>query len=124
MTESIAGWIWGRNLRAFLELLSGYAGYAFDETDWESIEAGVQDTDDEAPDSWYSYPLVGPNATFEVALAQAVGGQEVSVSVAGIKTPELRLRADTLLSAFGSVRQPACSTAAHHVPLPLDGLDA
>jgi hypothetical protein len=36
-----------------------YAGYAFDETDWEAIEAGIQDTDDEAPDGWYSYPLVG-----------------------------------------------------------------
>ncbi|MFD7132284.1 hypothetical protein [Streptomyces sp. NPDC059894] len=103
MTEPIAGWIWGRNLRAFLELLSGYAGYAFDETDWETIEAGVQDTDDEAPDSWYSYPLVGTDAILEVALAQAVGGQEVSVSVTGTRTHELRLRADTLLSAFASV---------------------
>ncbi|MFE2970687.1 hypothetical protein ACFXKC_45180 [Streptomyces sp. NPDC059340] len=103
MTEPIAGWIWGRNLRAFLELLSRYAGYALDETDWETIEAGVQDTDDEAPDSWYSYPLVGTNATLKVALARAVGGQEVSVSVTGAETPELRLRTDTLLSAFASV---------------------
>ncbi|WP_033327900.1 hypothetical protein [Streptomyces yerevanensis] len=102
MTEPIAGWIWGRNLRAFLELLSGYAGYAFDETDWEAIEAGVQDTDDEAPDGWYSYPLVGTSATLEVALAQAVGGEEVSVSVTGTETPELQLRTDTLLSAFAS----------------------
>lgn len=30
VTESIAGWIWDRNLRAFLELLSGCAGYAFE----------------------------------------------------------------------------------------------
>ncbi|MGW6014300.1 hypothetical protein [Streptomyces sp. NPDC055210] len=103
MTESIAGWIWGRNLRAFLELLSSYAGYAFDEADWETIDAAVQDTDDEAPDSWYSYPLVGTNATFEVALAQAVGGQEMSISITGTTTPELRLRADTLLSAFASI---------------------
>lgn len=49
MTEPIAGWIWGRNLHAFLRLLSHYAGYDFDDTDWETIEAGVQETDDEAP---------------------------------------------------------------------------
>jgi hypothetical protein len=102
VTEPIAGWIWGRNLRAFFQLLSRYAGYASDETDWETIEAGVQDTDDEAPDSWYSYPLVGTNASLKVTLAQSVGGQEVSVSVTGAETPELRLRTDTLLSAFAS----------------------
>ncbi|MFF5140469.1 hypothetical protein ACFY6U_12265 [Streptomyces sp. NPDC013157] len=70
MTEPIAGWIWGRNRRAFLELLSRYAGYALDGTDWDTIEAG---------------------------------GQEVSVSVTGAGTSELRLRTDTLLSAFAGV---------------------
>lgn len=103
MTEPIAGWVWGRNLRVFCELLSHYAGYAFDELDWESIEAGVRDTDDEAPDGWYSYPLVGTSAILEITLAQAVGGEEVSVSVAGAATPELQLRTDTLLSAFAAV---------------------
>lgn len=103
MTEPIAGWIWGRNLRAFLELLSSYAGYTFDETDWETIEVGVQDTDDEASDGWYSYPLVGTLATLEVALAHAVGGGEVSVRVAGAEAPDLQLRTDTLLSALASV---------------------
>ncbi|MDX3098187.1 hypothetical protein PV703_18905 [Streptomyces sp. ME01-24h] len=103
MNESITGWIWGRNLRAFLELMSHYAGYAFDETDWETIEAAVQNTDDEAPDGWYSYPLAGSSAVLQVALAQAVGGEEMSVNVTGADTCELRLRADTLLSAFASV---------------------
>ncbi|MEU8604731.1 hypothetical protein [Streptomyces parvulus] len=103
MTEPIVGWIWGRNLRAFLELLSRYAGYTFDETDWVTIEAGIQDTDDEAPDGWYSYPLVGTLATLEVALAHAVGGEEVSIRVAGAETPDLQLRTDTLLSALAIV---------------------
>ncbi|MFG2951444.1 hypothetical protein [Streptomyces adustus] len=103
MTEPITGWIWGRNLRAFFELLSRYAGYAFDETDWKTVEAGMQDTDDEAPHGWYSYPLVGTSATLEVALAQAVGGEEVSVRVTGAGTPELQFRTDTLLSALASV---------------------
>ncbi|MFE0863327.1 hypothetical protein ACFW5P_25750 [Streptomyces rochei] len=71
MTESIGGWLWGRNLRAFLEVLSLYTGYEFDGTDWRTIEAGVQDTDDNNPDLWYAYPLVGVNATLEVSLARA-----------------------------------------------------
>ncbi|MDX3075833.1 hypothetical protein [Streptomyces sp. MI02-7b] len=100
MTESIDGWIWSRNLRPFLEVLSRFAGYEFDDTDWRTVEAAVQDTDDENPDLWYAYPLVGVNATLEVSLAQAIGGEEMSVRVAGAEAPELRLRADTLLSAF------------------------
>ncbi|MFC8371022.1 MULTISPECIES: hypothetical protein [unclassified Streptomyces] len=103
MTEPITGWIMGRNLRGFLELLSRYVGCTFDETGWETVEAGVHDTDDEASDGWYSYPLVGTDATLRVSLARAVGGQEVSVRAAGAQTPELRLRADTLLSAFAGL---------------------
>ncbi|GGQ51017.1 hypothetical protein ACH4NV_21300 [Streptomyces althioticus] len=103
MTEPIAGWVWGRNLHAFLLLLSHYAEYDFDDTDWETVEAGVQATDDEAPDGWYSYPLVGTSATLSVALARAVCGEEVSVSVTGAETLELRLRTDTLLSAFARI---------------------
>ncbi|MFD9098531.1 hypothetical protein [Streptomyces collinus] len=102
MSDPITGWIWNRNLRAFLELLSLYAGYAFDVLDWETIEAGVQDSDDEVADGWYSYPLVGTSATVEVALAQSVGGEELSVRVTGVEAHELRLRTDTLLSAFSS----------------------
>ncbi|GAA3388500.1 hypothetical protein [Streptomyces roseoviridis] len=102
MTEPIDGWIWSRNLRAFLELLSLYAGYEFDATDWRTIETAVQDTDDENPDLWYAYPLVGVNATLEVSLARAIGGEEMSVRVAGAEAPELRLRTDTLLSAFAT----------------------
>ncbi|KRD23471.1 MULTISPECIES: hypothetical protein [unclassified Streptomyces] len=102
MTESIDGWIWGRNLRAFLEVLSLFAGYEFDDTDWRTIQAAVQDTDDENSNLWYAYPLVGVNATLEVSLARAVGGEEMAIRVAGAETTELRLRADTLLSAFAA----------------------
>ncbi|MFJ9692363.1 hypothetical protein [Kitasatospora sp. NPDC101183] len=99
-TEPIAGWITARNLRAFLELLSHYAGYAFDATDWDTVELGLHDTDDENPDAWYAYPLVGANATLEARLARAVGAEVISVSIAGAEEYDLRLRADTLLAAF------------------------
>ncbi|MFD7975303.1 hypothetical protein [Streptomyces sp. NPDC059071] len=102
MSESIGGWIWGRNLRPFLEVLSRFAGYEFDETDWRTVEAAVQDTDDENLDLWYAYPLAGVNVTLEVSLARAIGGEEVSVRVAGAEASELRMRIDTLLCAFAA----------------------
>ncbi|MFG2858630.1 hypothetical protein ACGFZ9_50310 [Streptomyces mirabilis] len=103
MAEPIAGLIMGRNLRAFLELLSSYADYAFDETDWDTIELGIFDTDDEKPDGWYAYPLVGSSATLEISLAHSVGSEVMSIRVAGAESPELRLRTDTLLTAFFSI---------------------
>ncbi|MFC5239583.1 hypothetical protein [Streptomyces atrovirens] len=104
MSESIDGWIWSRNPRSFLEVLSLFAGYEFDATDWRTIEAGVQDTDDDNPGLWYVHSLAGVNATLEVNLARAVGGEETSVRVVGAEAPELRLRTDTLLSAFAAGR--------------------
>lgn len=47
--------------------------------------------------------MVGTSVTLSVALAQAVCGEEVSVSVTGAETLELRLRTDTLLSACASI---------------------
>ncbi|MFF0291981.1 hypothetical protein ACFYST_04685 [Kitasatospora sp. NPDC004614] len=99
MTEPIAGWILAHNLRAFLELVSHYAGYAFDATDWETVELGVRDTDDEDPDAWYSYPLVGSAATLDAELAHSVGTEVLMVTVSGAGDRELRLRIDTLLTA-------------------------
>lgn len=43
----VGGWIWERNLRSFLELLSHYVGYGFDATDWETVALAVEATDDE-----------------------------------------------------------------------------
>ncbi|MFI9255197.1 hypothetical protein [Streptomyces sp. NPDC053069] len=98
----VGGWIWERNLRSFLELLSRYVGYGFDATDWETVALAVEATDDDQADGWYSYILVGKKQEVEVRLARSVGGDEVSVIVNGPLTPELEVRADTLLSAFAT----------------------
>ncbi len=96
----VGGWIWERNLRSFLELLSHYVGYGFDATDWGTVALAVEATDDDRPDGWYSYPLVGEQRQVEVRLAPTVGGDELMVVVKGALTPELEVRVDTLLAAF------------------------
>ncbi|WP_405453334.1 hypothetical protein [Streptomyces erythrochromogenes] len=96
----VGGWIWERNLRSFLELLSHYVGHDFDATDWETVALAIEETDDEQADGWYAYPLVGEARQVEVRLARCAGGDEVSVTVHGPLTADLRLRTDTLLSAY------------------------
>ncbi|MER5498650.1 MULTISPECIES: hypothetical protein [unclassified Streptomyces] len=96
----VGGWIRERNLRSFPELLSHYVGYGFDTTDWEMVALAVEATDDERPDGWYSYPLVGEHRQVEVRLARAVGADELTVAVKGALTPELEVRTDTLPAAF------------------------
>ncbi|MFD7916837.1 hypothetical protein ACFV30_40145 [Streptomyces sp. NPDC059752] len=98
----VGGWIWERNLRSFLELLAHYAGYGFDATDWETVALALEATDDERTDGWYSYPLVGEHRHVEIRLARAIGGDEVRLAVTGALTPELEVRADTLLAAFAA----------------------
>ncbi|MFF6778991.1 hypothetical protein ACFY8W_36330 [Streptomyces sp. NPDC012637] len=100
--RAVEGWIWNENVQPFLALLARYAGYHFNATDRQAVELGLQATDDEHPDRWYSYPLVGSDHHLEVHLAKAVGGDEVSVRVAGTSDPELLLRADTLIAAFAT----------------------
>ncbi|MFE9934226.1 hypothetical protein [Streptomyces sp. NPDC005533] len=99
MTE-VGGWIGGRNLRSFMELLSHYVGYDFDVTDWKTV--ALAGTDDERAERWYAYPLVGDLHQVDVWLARSVGGDELSVTVSGIEMAELEIRADALLSAFAT----------------------
>ncbi|MFD3456037.1 hypothetical protein ACFWVC_28140 [Streptomyces sp. NPDC058691] len=99
---AVEGWIWNENVQSFLALLGRYASYDFDGTDWQVVELGPEATDEEHLDRWYSYPLAGSDHHLEVHLAKAVGGDEVSVRVAGTSDPELLLRADTLISAFAT----------------------
>ncbi|MFJ3519240.1 MULTISPECIES: hypothetical protein [unclassified Streptomyces] len=76
--------------------------YGFDATDWETVVAAVEATDDEQAEGWYSHPLAGEDCQVEVRLARAVGGDEVMPAVKGALTPELQVRADTLPAAFSA----------------------
>ncbi|MEV7713132.1 hypothetical protein [Streptomyces sp. NPDC088270] len=100
--HDISGWIWQRNLAALMMLLSRYVGSDFDDTDWDTVAAGLETTNDEDPDGWFTYPLAGSTASLEVRLANAVGSEVLSVVVAGAESAELRLRIDTLMSALAA----------------------
>lgn len=105
MAESLDGWVMADNLRPFLELLSRYAEYAFDDTDWDTVALGLEHTADDDPGAWYAYPLAGARARLDVDVAVAVGADAVSVRVTGLVERELRLRAATLLDAYGRSRR-------------------
>jgi hypothetical protein len=98
--HEMSGWIRQRNLEPFLELLTRYI--RDDDLDWNTVARGLEGTDDQAPDSWYSYPLEGLVHTANVRMAQAIGEDKLSIVVAGAVSAELRLRIDTLMDAFSA----------------------
>ncbi|MDX3231094.1 hypothetical protein [Streptomyces sp. ME19-01-6] len=99
--SDIDGWIWRRNFASFMESLSRYLDTDWDETDWDTVALRLEGTDDSGPDNgWYTHPLTGAWQSVEVRLANIAGGDRLSVVVAGAEYSELRLRIDTLLSAF------------------------
>jgi hypothetical protein len=69
MSGSVDGWIWRENVERFLSLLSSYISYDFDLTDWETIETELKGTDNDRPDSWYTYPLIGSVGQLDIRLA-------------------------------------------------------
>jgi hypothetical protein len=73
------GWIFAKNLRAFMELLSFEVGYSFDESDVTAVRHGVAGTDIEQ-DLWFEYPLVG-RVTAEVRIAADPGSSVVHVEI-------------------------------------------
>jgi hypothetical protein len=99
-SDRMDGWIWRPQLRSFLQLLAHYNGTDLDETDWDTISLGLAPTDDEDPDAWYSWPLPGLSHSLDLRLANALGGNEISVVITGATSAALRLRIDTLMDAF------------------------
>jgi hypothetical protein len=79
-------------------MLSGYVGYGFDATDWEVISLGLEETDDEDPNGWYSYELIG-DARVGLQMARCLGDGIVMLRVIG-GSSDIQIRAETLLAAY------------------------
>lgn len=91
----IDGWVSEGNVIPFLEHVSRYIGYEFDDFDETALTGALAQTDDESAGGWFDYPLEGtPPVT--VSLAQAVGGTVVSIRVEGDIDPVLAARIETL----------------------------
>ncbi|WP_327245143.1 hypothetical protein [Streptomyces sp. NBC_01320] len=98
----IDGRIHRENLGTFLDLAARYAGCHDDDTDRDAVTQALEATDDEDPKRWYSCQLAGAFHTLDVRLVNAVGNDVLSVVVGGARSPELRLRMDTLLAALAA----------------------
>ena len=78
-SEVVATWVPPQNLRPFIETLSRWVGYAFDDTDWLAMADGVEKTDTDAR-QWYTYRVDGV-PRLDVAVALNVGDVPVSIRV-------------------------------------------
>ncbi|WP_327001116.1 hypothetical protein OHA72_39135 [Dactylosporangium sp. NBC_01737] len=88
-------WVFEENVVQFLQHLSRYIGYRYDHLDEDALTGALEQTDDETPDAWFTYPLQG-TPPLTVSLAQAVDGSVVSVRVDGDIDPVLAARIETL----------------------------
>ncbi len=97
----VSGWVRSSNVRQLFRWLSLYVGYGFDESDWHAIAAALPDTDDEAENGWYDYPLAGM-PPLRVSVARSVGADPVMVTVTGDMDTVLTARVDTLISVMAA----------------------
>jgi hypothetical protein len=74
-----SGWIIDQNLKPFLEILSAFVQYDFDNSDWDAVSLGIQETDSERG-VWLDYPLSG-DTTIKLRLARDVGTSVIFVRV-------------------------------------------
>jgi hypothetical protein len=91
----IEDWVFEDNVVRFLEQVSSYIGYGYDDLDEAALTGALDDTDDETTDRWFSYPLAG-TPPLVVHLARADGGSVVSVRMEGHIDPILAARLETL----------------------------
>ena len=98
----VSGWVWPSNVRQLFTWLSLYVGYAFDESDWQAIETALPDTDNEAENGWYNYPIAGV-PPLRVSVARSGDADPVMVNVSGDMDAVLEARIDTLVSVMADV---------------------
>jgi hypothetical protein len=92
----IGGWVADGHVVRFLQQVSAYIGYRYDDLDEAALVGALDGTDDETADGWFEYPLQGTPPLI-VGLAQALDGAVVSVRVEGAMDTILAARIETVL---------------------------
>jgi hypothetical protein len=93
---TVSGAVTEDNVVRLMEQISTYIGYSYDDLDEAALTGALDETDDESPDCWFTYPLGGkPQLT--IHLARAPGSADVSVRVEGDMDVVLAARIETLL---------------------------
>ena len=92
-----ASWIWITSLRRFLELVSFYVDYRFDDLDWQAIQTGLTTLTTE--NDTFSYPIVGQRE-LNLTISKDPGGDEVTVRITGRQDRLLSARIAGLMDAF------------------------
>lgn len=92
----VEGWVTEEHVVQLLRHISAYIGYRYDDLDEAALTGALDDTNDEAVDGWFEYPLAG-TPTLVIRLAQSPGSAVVSVRVEGTMDLVLANRIETLL---------------------------
>ncbi|MFI7547452.1 hypothetical protein [Actinoplanes sp. NPDC049599] len=92
----VGGWVSEEHVVRLLRQISTYIGYAYDDLDEAALTGALEDTNDEAADGWFDYPLSG-TPPLMILLAQSPGSAVVSVRVEGAMDLVLATRIETLL---------------------------
>ncbi|GIH21594.1 hypothetical protein [Rugosimonospora africana] len=92
----VDGWVNEQHVVQLLRQISVYIGYAYDDLDEAALTGALDDTNDEAVDGWFDYPLVG-TPTLVIRLAQSPGSAVVSVRVEGTMDLVLATRIETVM---------------------------
>ncbi|GHJ15327.1 hypothetical protein [Micromonospora sp. AKA38] len=93
----VDGWVAEGHVVRLLRQISAYIGYSYDDLDEAALTGALDETNDEAVDGWFEYPLAGA-PMLVVRLAQAPGSAVVSVRVEGDMDLVLATRIETVLN--------------------------
>lgn len=92
-----ANWIWITTLRRFLQLVSSYVDYRFDDLDWQALQTGLNTLTTE--NDTFSYPIAGQQE-LNLTISKDPGGDEVTVQITGRQDRLLGARIAGLMDAF------------------------
>jgi hypothetical protein len=88
---AISTWVREENLQLFLERLSAFIGYRFEDWDWDAVRFGICDTDSQHG-QWYEYELRG-SPPVELAFARADDTERLNVKVVTEEPTAVRIEA-------------------------------